>query len=180
MDVPAIRLRGARSREIGPIGTAGRVAGGALLIAVPILREDSLRAWDLAFAVIVLPVIAAVTAALTRAVYQRVAPEVLAGDRSAWSLPSLAVLGLVLGIATALTFVTPANEPAIWLFFGVSMLVAAARGQAGCEVVALPNAIGALDERIACILYGPIDAAEARRATRMVERQARARPRRSR
>jgi hypothetical protein len=68
----------------------------------------------------------------------------------------------VLGIAIALTFVTPANEPAIWIFFGVSMLVAAASGQGGCEVVAVPNALRGRGDRVECVLYGPVDAAEAR------------------
>jgi hypothetical protein len=166
MDVsrPTIRLWNPYGREIGPVGTAGRIAAGALLIVVPIVRDDALRAWDLAASVTALPLIAAVVAALVRAVFRRLAPRALAAGRSAWSAPGLATLGLVLGVATALTFVTPANEPAIWLFLGISMLVAAVRGQAGCEVLALPNALRGGEDRVDCILFGPVDAAEARRA----------------
>ena len=165
---PPARPRGSLSREIGPFGTAGRVAGGALLIAVAIARDDSIRAWDVAFAVSALPLIAGLTAALVPVAYQQRAPRALARDGSAWSGPSLAVVALVLGIATALTFVTPANEPAIWLFVGISMLVAAARGQGGCELVALSNVFSGRDDRVGCAVYGPVDEAEARhRARRM-------------
>ncbi|MGH2383231.1 MAG: hypothetical protein ACRDG7_18690, partial [Candidatus Limnocylindria bacterium] len=46
--------------------------------------------------------------------------------------------------------------------FGASMLVAGARGYAGCEVLAFPNAITGRRDRIGCLLYTPIDSAETR------------------
>jgi hypothetical protein len=45
------------------------------------------------------------------------------------------------------------------------MLVAALRGYAGCEVLAIPNTITGecpRNDRIGCIIYTPIDVAEAR------------------
>jgi hypothetical protein len=39
---------------------------------------------------------------------------------------------------------------------------AAVRGEAGCEMLAFPNAITRRKDRIGCILFTPIDAAEAR------------------
>jgi hypothetical protein len=51
-----------------------------------------------------------------------------------------------------------------WVFIGSSMLLGAARGDAGCEVLAFPNAITGRRDRIGCILFTPIDAAEARRS----------------
>ena len=78
----------------------------------------------------------------------------------------MVAIALVIAIATALTFVTPVDAPAIWLFFGVSMLVAAVRGQGGCEVVALPNVLFGREDRVSCILYGPLDAVESRHRPR--------------
>jgi hypothetical protein len=41
------------------------------------------------------------------------------------------------------------------------MLVAAVRGQGGCEVVAPPNLLFGREDRVSCVLYGPLDAVEA-------------------
>ncbi len=157
----AIRPAG---REIGALATAARVAGGLLLVAVATL-PDGISSWDVVAGLVALPLVAAAVAWLVRLAYQRRAPERLT-RRDALSDPGLWVLGLVIAIATALTFVTPIDAPAIWLFFGVSMLVAALRGHAGCEVVALPNVLFGREDRVACVLYGPLDAVEARHRLR--------------
>src|ERR687898_553568 len=72
---------------------------------------------------------------------------------------SRAVGGL---IAIVLTIATPVSDVALLSFVGVSMLVAALRGYAGCEVLAIPNAITGRRDQIGCVLYTPIDAAEAK------------------
>jgi len=59
--------------------------------------------------------------------------------------------------------VTPADEPAVWLWIGMSLVLAAARGDAGCEVLAVANLLTGRRERVGCIVFTPIDAAEARR-----------------
>ncbi|MEQ7005696.1 hypothetical protein ABN028_05790 [Actinopolymorpha sp. B17G11] len=46
------------------------------------------------------------------------------------------------------------------LFFGTSMLVAAVRGHAGCEVLALSNWVLRRNDRLGCALFDPIDRAE--------------------
>ena len=51
------------------------------------------------------------------------------------------VLALVVGIGTPLTFVSSVDGTATWIFIGLSLLIAAFRGDGGCEVVALPNAL---------------------------------------
>lgn len=151
-------------REIGPFATAGRVAGGLLFVAVATL-PDGVSSWDVVAGLVALPLLAAAVAWLVRLAYRRRAPERLAA-RHALAGPGLWVLGLVIALATALTFVTPMDAPAIWLFFGVSMLVAAVRGQAGCEVVALPNVLFGREDRVTCVLYGPLDAVDARHRLR--------------
>ena len=50
------------------------------------------------------------------------------------------------------------------LFYGGSMLVAAVRGYAGCEVLAVSNWVLGRDDEIGCAVFWPIDTAEARRA----------------
>ena len=51
----------------------------------------------------------------------------------------------------------------VWVWLGASMMLAAARGYAGCEVLAIFNLITGRRDQIGCILYTPIDAAEAKR-----------------
>jgi ketosteroid isomerase-like protein len=150
-------------RDIGPVGTAARVVGGLLAIAVPIAMEG-LDWWDVGAALVALPLIATAAAALVRRGSERYAPHALAQSRSSWSGPTVLVLGSVVGIGIALTFVTPLDGGVgIWSFLGCSMLVAALRGQAGCEVLAIPNALTHRADQIDCVIYTPIDTAEARR-----------------
>jgi hypothetical protein len=46
------------------------------------------------------------------------------------------------------------------LFYGAAMLVAAARGYAGCELFAMSNWLRGRDDEIACCVMAPIDRAE--------------------
>jgi hypothetical protein len=71
----------------------------------------------------------------------------------------------VVNIAVFLAlYLTPFYAPAIGftsdaalLFYGVSMLLAAARGYAGCEVLAISNTVLRRDDQIGCLVFGPID-----------------------
>jgi hypothetical protein len=47
------------------------------------------------------------------------------------------------------------------LFYGASMLLAAARGYAGCELFAVSNTVLGRDDQIACPLFSPLDAVDA-------------------
>ena len=51
------------------------------------------------------------------------------------------------------------------LFYGGSMLLAAARGYAGCEAFAVSNWLLRRDDRVGCALFGAIDAGETRHAS---------------
>lgn len=46
------------------------------------------------------------------------------------------------------------------LFFGASLLLAAARGYAGCEVLAISNWLLRRDDQVGCVVFTPIDAVE--------------------
>jgi hypothetical protein len=159
------RITRGRSRDIGPIGTVSRAVGGLIAIAVPIALSG-LGWWDVGGALIALPLITAALHALVMAGYKRFAPESLARRHSICSGPACVLVAAVVGVGIALSIVTPVNEVAIWSFFGISMLVAALRGYAGCEVLAIPNAITGRRDQIGCVLYTPIDAAEARSKAR--------------
>ena len=54
------------------------------------------------------------------------------------------------------------------LFYGGSMLVAAARGIAGCEVLAVSNWLLRRDDEVGCAPFSPLDALETRHARRSV------------
>jgi hypothetical protein len=52
------------------------------------------------------------------------------------------------------------TSDAALLFYGASMLVAAARGYAGCEVLAVSNWVLARDDQVGCLVFAPVDRAE--------------------
>ncbi len=51
---------------------------------------------------------------------------------------------------------------AAFVFYGASMLVAAVRGYAGCEVLAASNWLLGRDDQVGCLFLSPIDDAERR------------------
>jgi hypothetical protein len=66
-------------------------------------------------------------------------------------------------------YLTPLYAPALAitsdaavLFYGASMLLAAARGYAGCEVLAVSNWLLRRDDQIGCVVFWPVDALEQR------------------
>ena len=74
-----------------------------------------------------------------------------------------------LGVFLAL-YLTPDYAPALavtgdaaLVFYGASMLLAALRGYAGCEVLAVSTWLLGRDDQVGCLLLWPIDHAERRR-----------------
>jgi hypothetical protein len=66
-------------------------------------------------------------------------------------------------------YLTPDYAPALsvtsdaaLLFYGASMLLAAVRGYAGCEVLAVSNWLLHRDDQVGCLLFAPVDYLEAR------------------
>src|SRR3954452_198520 len=151
-------------RQVGPVGTASRIVVSAAAIVLAGSRGD-MTWWDAAAAIVGFPVVAFIVLRASR--------KWRASGARAWPgqiryVESLAVLLIAVG----LTFVTPADEPAVWLWVGVSLLLAAARGDAGCEVAAVPNLLVGRRESVGCIVFTPIDAAEARHRSRRAARAA--------
>ena len=122
---------------------------------------------DAAAVLVVLPVVASGAALLITAAYRRLAPDALARRQAICSGPACWLIATVIGAAVAIDVLTAASgEVALWVWLGGSMLVAAARGYGGCELLAIPNLISGRRDQVRCILYTPIDRAEARRAAR--------------
>lgn len=156
-------------REIGPIGTAARVVGGLIAIGLPIALGGFGR-WDAAAALVALPLVATGAAAFVTSAYRRLAAEALARRDAICSGAACWLVAIAIGAAVGVEILTPASgEVALWVWLGGSMLVAAARGFGGCEVLAIPNLITGRRYQIGCILDTPIDRVEARRAGRRRE-----------
>jgi hypothetical protein len=151
-------------REIGPIGACSRVLGGLTAITLPIALAG-FTWWDAAIALVALPLVAALVAMLITAILRRVAPRSLTARHAICSPAGCSLVFLVVLANAAIVSLTPANgNVTIWVWLGASMLLAAARGYGGCEVLAVTNLITGRRDQVGCFLYTPIDRWEAARA----------------
>ena len=130
-------------RRIGPIGTIARVClGVGLLVAALAL---GIEATDLVIGLVVMPIAVIVLLALRG----RDAPPLRMFGLQGYAV-NFGLAGLLL-----LVFTVPSL-----IFYGASMLLAAALGYAGCEVLAIQNWVTRRDDRMACPVFSPIDAME--------------------
>jgi hypothetical protein len=109
---------------VGPIGVASRALAGVALIVLPIVGHG-LAVWDVIGALAVLPAISvAVHRLLTAAVARLALSTARLGSSSAGTwMVNLSAVVAILAIGTVLTYLTPIDAGAIWLFFGFSLLV---------------------------------------------------------
>lgn len=140
-------------RDIGALGTISRVAVGAAAIAVPVAIWGS-TGWDWAAGLVGFPLLAVAAAALFAAL------DADARAPYARALAGPVFLALLLGGATAVTYVSSVDATGVWIFVGASMLLAAAKGYGGCELLAFWNAATGRQDRIGCLVFAPIDALE--------------------
>jgi hypothetical protein len=135
------------TRSIGPWGTTARVVvGAAMLVGAIILGIGTL---DAVVGLVAFPLVVLAFVAI-RGLYAT--PVRLTGTGAHCINCAVMVAAFVLLPVAAL------------LFYGSSMLVAAARGYGGCEVFAISNSLRRRDDEIGCPVFLPIDRAE-RRAT---------------
>jgi hypothetical protein len=154
-------------RRIGPIGTATRLAGGLMALVVPTVLSG-ISWWDIGAGLLVLPLTAALAAAGASAALgaRRVRGEFVQGASQPW-IRSVSALVAAIAVGVGATFVTPLDgSVAIWLFIGASLLVGALRGDAGCEAVAISNAVAGRRDLTGCVIYAPLDAIDAHRVRR--------------
>jgi hypothetical protein len=143
-------------QQVESIRTFGRWlrAGVGIGLLVFATATQHLNGWDVAGAVIVMPAVAVGTATVVSRLLARAAR----GTNTATPIAAaVVIILLVLGIGVGLTYVSPIDAGALYAFVGLSMVVAGAKGFAGCEILALPNLL--LHRRLAiwCPLFSPVD-----------------------
>jgi hypothetical protein len=145
-------------RGIGPIGTASRIVIGLFTLYLALVDGPpfadgfswSLRWYDAALGLLVLPAIA-------------VGVGLLACRRAPGSVRFMGPAATALNCVVIVVVVAnPYTAGGALLFYGTMMLIAAARGHAGCEGTVLSNWILRRDDQIGCPTFTPIDAAEER------------------
>lgn len=136
-------------RAIGPIGTAGRLAVGAGIIAAAFVLGE-VRWNEAGLGLAVFPAVL-LLAHLIRLHFSQ-AP--LRATGPVGHLVNCAVLTLLL--------IVPATRDATLLWLSASMLVAAWHGYAGCESLALSNWLLRRDDQVGCVVFFPLDEWEAR------------------
>jgi hypothetical protein len=145
-----------RQRSIGPLGTTARVLIGGLLVASVtwghLTRGFHPSAWLLGL--LGFPALL-------------VAGQWLRTRRTPTPLRATGPLAHALNVAVFLVLylLEPTSDAAL-LFYGASMWLAAARGYAGCEVLAVSNWLLRRDDQIGCALFWPIDQLEQHGPTR--------------
>ena len=152
-------------RRIGWAGTLSRIGVGVTAIVLPV-GSLGITWWDWA-AVNVFVVVWTPVSHLILVSFERDAPDAFAARHGLCSGPACALIAAAAAIVLAMSVVTPAHGDVIfWVWLGASMLLGAARGDGGCEVLAFPNAFTGRRDRVGCLVFTPIDDAEARRRAR--------------
>lgn len=148
-----------RKRRIGPFATALRVtvAVGLLYLA----GGAGGLSWDVEWYDVVggLVVLPGLTVLLGLAARRFMAKPLR------FTGPAEHALNCVVMVALA---TNPYTGGAAALFYGTTLLIAAWRGQRGCEVTIVSNWILGRDDQVGCPLFSPVDALETRRRTRRV------------
>lgn len=148
-------------RQIGAIGTSARIVLGVLLLALGALGgkiivshghlELQLQYLSLVIGLLAFPAVLVVWQWMR-----------LRRDRS--RLEATGPVPTVVNIVVFALLVSTASIPAIsffgfaaMIFYGASLLVAAVRGYAGCEVLAASNWLLRRDDQIGCLVLSPVD-----------------------
>ena len=142
-----------QQRAIGTFGTIGRVILGFFLILVPVWGPawwggEGLHWHEPAIGLILFPAVVLL--------FQWIRLQY-----STERLDATGALGFCINLAVAIVlFSNPHTRDAFSLFLGVSLLLAAARGYAGCEVTAISNWILRRDDQVGCVVFSPLDEVE--------------------
>jgi hypothetical protein len=141
-----------RPRGIGPAGTTARViVGGLLLGSVAqghVARGFHLSSWVLGL--VGFPVLL-------------LAGQWLRARRTPTQLRATGAVGHALNLVVFLAlYLLDFTSDAALIFYGASMLLAALRGYAGCEVLAVSNWLLRRDDQVGCAVFWPVDQLERR------------------
>jgi hypothetical protein len=157
-----------RTRRIGPLGTALRVAVAVGLLYLAGGADGGswgVRWFELVGGLVALP---GLTILLGLAARRYAAKPIRFTGPAGHALNCATIVALV---------ANPYTGGAATLFYATTLLAAAWRGQSGCEITVLPNWILRRDDQVGCPVFAPIDALEARLGP--VRRAASAQARRS-
>ena len=138
------------SRRIGPVGGMSRaLVGLAALGAAAMLDATDTVHW--LAGLVGLPALTLIVMTVIR----RGRPD------ADWTGPEGHLANTA--IAVVIFVVSP---PTAMIFYGTAMLLAAARGYGGCELLAFSNAILRRNDEIGCPVFSPVDAIETHRRRR--------------
>jgi hypothetical protein len=139
-----------RTREVRPIGTALRVVVGLFLLYFAALGSGS---WDVAWyeaglGFVVLPGLMIGVGLVAKRVH---------GDPVHFT----GLVGHLANLAIIVVLIAnPYTADGAALFYGATMLIAAWRGQRGCEGTVISNLVLRRDDQIGCPLFAPFDELE--------------------
>ena len=158
----------ASRRHLGPIGTCARVvigllllilgaAGGRVVIVIGAQPHVGLNLAALVLGIVVLPAVLLAW----QWIRLRRDPSRLEATGPLATLVNILAFALLIG----LSYVPQISYVgfAAFVFYGISMLLAAVRGYAGCEVLAVSNWLLRRDDQIGCLVLSPIDGWERQR-----------------
>ena len=145
--------RRSRTRAIGAVGTIGRLALGSGMLYFALSDAGRLD-WGLQWheALLGLAVFPAVLL-----MGQALRLRFFSSARLSATGPVGFCVNLAVGYAL---FAIPFTRDATALFYGASLLLAAVRGYAGCEVLAISNWLLGRDDQVGCVVFSPLDAVE--------------------
>ena len=159
------RANASRSRQIGVIGTSARIVLGLIFLAFGLVGakviishghlQTGFSLLSVVLGLVVLPV-ALLGWQWLRGRRQPTRFQATGPLATALNMLILFALLLTPWYAPQLSF----TSGAAFLFYGASMLVAAARGYAGCEVLAVSNLLLRRDDQVGCLVLSPIDQLE--------------------
>lgn len=132
-------------RRIGRWGTAARLLVGSAMTGAAVFFGPDV--WDVLLGFVAFPLAVSAFVVLRGHAAEPVHLMGWAGHCLNCSIGAVAFLFL---------------PDAALLFYGTSMLVAAVRGYAGCELFAISNWLFRRNDQIACTCFYPVDRAEAR------------------
>jgi hypothetical protein len=135
--------------EVGPLGVLSRGCVGLTLIALAVFWNDPGWADPLIAFVFKPGVVTGLLALRARRTQRRL--------RATGPIGHLANCAVFVPL-----FLHPTTAGSAMLFYGGSMLVAAARRSGGCEVTAISNAVLDRDDQVGCMVFAPVDLVESR------------------
>jgi hypothetical protein len=149
-------LPATRQRKIGLFGTTARIIVGAVLLG-SVVQGHLARGFHLSAWVLGLVGFPALLVGL----------QWLRARRTPTRLQATGPVGHALNLAVFLAlYLAEPTSDATLTFYGASMWLAALRGYAGCEVLAMSNWLLGRDDQVGCALFWPVDQLEHDRSGR--------------